>query len=98
MPKTYTPPQGFETTPRPPIQLFPLEKPSAQIATRGYDAETKTLALTFTRGTGAIYHYPDFQSEQWAAFLVADSAGGFFGKVVKPLAFKKFPAEPAPEA
>lgn len=98
MPKTYTPPQAFETTPRPPIQLCALEKPSAQIATRGYDAESKTLALTFTRGTGAIYHYPDFQPEQWAAFLVADSAGGFFGKVIKPLPFKKFPAEPATEA
>ena len=97
MPKTYTPPQAAETAPRPKIVLAPLEKPSAQIAMRGYDPETKTLALTFTRGNGAIYHYPDFSPEQWGAFLVADSAGGYFGKVVKPLPFKKYPAEPISE-
>lgn len=95
--KPYTPPQSFETEPRPKIALAPLEKPSAQIAMRGYDAETQTLALTFTRGQGQIYHYPGFTPEQWAAFLVADSAGGYFGKVVKPMAFKKYPAEPKAE-
>jgi len=94
--KPYTPPQAFETMPRPLIVLAPLEKPSNQIATRGYDPATQTLALTFTRGNGAIYCYPGFTPEQWAAFLVADSAGGHFGKVIKPLAFKKFPADPAP--
>lgn len=94
--KPYTPPQAFETDPRPKIALAALEKPSAQIATRGYDAGTQTLALTFARGTGAIYHYAGFTPEQWGAFLVADSAGGYFGKVIKPMAFKKFPSEPAP--
>lgn len=97
MPKLYTPPQATETTPRPKIALQPIEPPSSQIAMRGYDAETKTLALTFTRGNGAIYHYPDFDAEAWAAFLVADSAGTFFGKRIKPMAFKKYPAETAPK-
>lgn len=91
--KTYTPPQAFETTPRPPIKLSPIEPPSSQIATRGYDAATQTLALTFTRGQGQIYHYPEFSAEDWAAFLVADSAGKFFGAKIKPMAFKKYPPE-----
>lgn len=98
MPKTYTPPQGFETTPRPRIALYPLDPPSSQIAERGYDPATKTLALKFTRGQGQIYHYPDFEPGTWDEFVLAESAGKFFGSKIKPLAFKKFPAEPAPEA
>lgn len=98
MPKTYTPPQAFEKTPRPRIALHPLGKPSSQIATRGYDPASQTLALTFTRGQGQIYHYPDFTPAQWDEFILADSAGIFFGKVIKPLPFKKYPAEPAPGA
>lgn len=98
MPKTYTPPQAFETTPRPPIAHTPVEPPSSQIATRGYDAATQTLVLTFTRGPGSIYLYPNVDAETWAAFLAADSAGKFFGSRIKTLPFKKYPAEPAAEA
>jgi len=98
MPKTYTPPQAFEMTPRLPIELVALDPPSSQIAARGYHPETKTLALTFTRGIKSVYHYPDFPPEQWEAFMAADSAGKFFGANIKPMPFKKYPADPIPEA
>ena len=93
MPKTYTYPQAFETTPRPSITLVALDPPSSQIAERGYDPATKTLALTFTRGIKSLYCYPDFPPEQWDAFLAAESAGKFFGAHIKALPFKKYPAE-----
>lgn len=96
MTKTNTPPQGFETNARPPIALTPVT--SNQVAAVGYDAETKTLAVTFTRGPGSIYHYPDVQPETHAAFIGAESIGKFFGEHIKTLPFLKFPAEAAAPA
>ena len=93
MAKTYTPPQAFETEPRPQIQLNHVE--SSQVESIGYDPETKTLAVRSTRGPGAIYHYTDVSPEAHAAFVFADSIGTYFGEHIKPLPFKKYPAEPA---
>lgn len=92
MPKTYTAPQDFTHEPRPQIELKPVD--SSQVKAVGYDPETKTLAVTFTRGVGAIYHYPDVSSETHAAFISSDSIGSFFGHHIKSLPFKKFAAEP----
>lgn len=92
MTKTFTPAQPFTDEPRHQIELSPVE--SNQVKAVGYDPETKTLAVTFTRGTGAIYHYPDVTPEQHAAFIGAESIGSHFGKHIKPLSFKKFAAEP----
>lgn len=47
-PRTYTPPQPYTDEPRPPIALSPVV--SSQVAAIGYDEESKTLAVTFTRG------------------------------------------------
>jgi len=47
-PRTYTPPQPYNDEPRPPIALSPVV--SSQVAAIGYDEESKTLAVTFTRG------------------------------------------------
>lgn len=98
MPKTYTPPQGFETEPRPQIQLNQVE--SSQVEAIGYDPETKTLAVRFTRGPGAIYHYLDVSPEAYEDFKAGrlgedrePSIGVFFGQYIKPLPFKKYPAE-----
>jgi hypothetical protein len=71
---------------------------SSQVAAVGYDEATKTLAVTFTRGTGAIYHYLNVEPQLHRDFMAAESIGSFFGKHIKPLAFKKYPAPVASEA
>lgn len=71
------------------IQMTPVE--SNQIAAIGYDDATSTLAVTFTRGTGAIYHYPNVSRETYDAFMEAESKGNFFGQHIKNLPFEKFP-------
>lgn len=65
---------------------------STQVHAIGYDPCTKTLAVTFTRGTGAIYHYPQVEPQVYADFMAAESKGNFFGKHIKSLPFAKFQA------
>lgn len=71
-----------------PIPMRPVE--SNQVKAIGYDEATKTLAVTFTRGAGAIYHYPNVEPDLYAEFIGAESIGTFFGKHIKALPFKKF--------
>jgi len=92
MPKTYTAPAPFSDEQPLVINMTPVE--SNQVAAIGYDAGTKTLAVTFTRG-GALYQYPDVEPDVHAAFIGAESIGKFFGAHIKTLPFKKFKA---PEA
>ena len=66
-----TEPQAFSTNQRPEIPMAQVE--SHQIACIGYEATTKTLAVQFTRGTGAIYHYPNVEQGTFAAFMAAES-------------------------
>ena len=66
---------------------------SNQVAAVGYDAATKTLALSFTRGPGHIYHYPNVEQKTYDDMMAAESKGTFFGQHIKPLAFDKFPAQ-----
>ncbi len=101
MPRTHTPPQATETEPRPPISLQRVQ--SSQVAAVGYDPETKTLAVQFkSKATGEtpvpVYHYPGVTIETHDEFIRADSVGTYFGAKIKPLAFKKYPAEPLPPA
>jgi len=77
------------------IPLTPVQ--SGQVKAIGYDASTKTLAVTFTRGPGTIYHYSGVEPEMHADFLQAESIGTFFGHHIKALEFKKF-APPANDA
>ena len=86
--RAYTPPQTYTDEPRPAIALSPVV--STQVAAIGYDQDSKTLAVTFTRGEGAIYHYPDVEPETFVAMKTADSVGAFFGQHIKPLPFKKY--------
>lgn len=90
MPKEYKPPQAFEEGACPAIEMKPVT--SNQVAAVGYCAESKTLAVTFTRGGGAVYHYPDVSPEQHAAFIGAESIGTHFGQHIKALPFRKYPA------
>lgn len=91
MPKTFPVPQAFSDKPRHPIALKPVK--SSQVSHIGYDEATKTLAVQFSRGTGAIYHYPGVTKEHHAAFVNAESIGVHFGKHIKSLPFNKFAAE-----
>lgn len=89
MPKTYTPPAPFnDPAERLEIPLTPVE--SGQVKAIGYDSATKTLAVTFTRGPGTEYQYPNVEPDLHAAFISAESIGTFFGNHIKPLSFKKF--------
>lgn len=91
--KTFSAPQAYVDDQRPQIELVPVE--SNQVKAIGYDAASKTLAVTFNHGKGAIYHYPDVAPETHAAFIGAESIGRFFGQHIKPLPFKKYRPEPA---
>lgn len=91
MPKTYAAPAAFnDPAERLEIPLTPVE--SSQVKAIGYDAATKTLAVTFTRGPGTEYQYMNVEPALHAAFIGADSIGTFFGQHIKPLEFKKFAA------
>lgn len=72
------------------IPMEPVE--SNQVKAIGYDPATKTLAVTFTRGPGSIYHYPNVEPGLHVNFMQAESKGTFFGKNIKELPFDKFPA------
>jgi hypothetical protein len=73
---------------RPDIALHEVK--SSQVKSVGHDPKTNTLAVQFTRGTGAIYHYPNVSSEAHQAFVKADSIGVHFGKHIKSLPFDKY--------
>ncbi|MDP9992018.1 hypothetical protein J2W28_001046 [Variovorax boronicumulans] len=90
MPKTYAAPQDFSEEEYVAIPMTPVE--SNQVAAVGYDAARRTLSVTFTRGTGAIYQYPNCDAKLHADFMAAESKGKYFGAHVKALPFKKFKA------
>lgn len=91
-----TTPADSTDEPMPNIALTPVT--SNQVAAIGYDPATKTLAVTFTRGTGAVYHYPNVEPKVHTDFLAAESIGKFFGAHIKALPFKKYAPEPGPKA
>lgn len=71
-----------------PIPLAPVT--SNQVAAIGHDPATNTLAVTFTRTPGHVYHYPGVSAKQHAEFVGAESIGKHFGKHFRALPFKKF--------
>ncbi len=93
--KKFAEPQAYTDKTRPAIALEPVK--SSQVKAIGYDAATQTLAVTFARGAGAIYHYPNVKPETYEAFRQAGSIGKFFGEHIQALPFEKFKAEPEAE-
>jgi hypothetical protein len=87
MPKTFPVVAAFSEGEPLPIALVPVE--SNQVAAIGYDPVTKTLAVSFTRGS-ALYQYPAVEPETHAAFMAAESVGKFFAANIKNLPFEKF--------
>jgi hypothetical protein len=74
--------------PIPDISLSAVK--SSQVKEVGYDPATKTLAVTFAHGKGAVYHYPGVTQEAFDAFKGAESIGTHFGKHIKSLPFDKY--------
>ncbi len=85
-----TAPAAFSEKEYKAIPMTPVQ--SNQVAAVGYDAASKTLALTFARGPGQIYHYPGVAQKTYDDMMAAESKGAFFGQHIKPLGFDKFPA------
>tara|TARA_R110001599_G_scaffold171353_1_gene362400 strand:- start:427677 stop:427931 length:255 start_codon:yes stop_codon:yes gene_type:complete len=65
---------------------------SSQISSIGHDPETNTLAIQFPSksGAGSVYHYGNFDAEDFAKFQQAESKGAHFGKYIKPFK-EKYP-------
>ncbi len=93
MSKSYV--AAAEYTKEPYVAIPLVAVKSNQVAAVGYSPERKTLAVTFTRGAGAIYHYPNVEPKDHAAFIAAESIGRHFGQHIQGRAFLKFPP-PAP--
>lgn len=56
--------------------------PSQVIAEHSYDAQTRTLFITFT--SGELYAYLRVEPEVYAAFRAAPSLGRFFAYAIRP--------------
>lgn len=69
MTRQFTAPAAFTDKPYEPIHMVPVE--SNQVKAIGYDAATNTLACSFTRGPGHIYHYPNVSPELHADYAAA---------------------------
>jgi hypothetical protein len=80
---------------RPFIPLQPVT--SNQVKAIGFDSDSKTLAVTFTRGPGNVYHYENVSPDLAHQFRTADSIGSFFGEHIAVLPSKKFAPDAAPK-
>lgn len=65
------------------ITLVAVE--SSQIASIGYDAASKTLAIAFKKKNGppSVYHYDNVPADVHQQFMAAESKGRFFGANIK---------------
>lgn len=93
---SYKAPAAFSDKAYKHIPMTPVT--SGQIKAIGHDSASNTLAVTFTRGPGTIYHYQNVSADQHAAFMGAESKGTFFGQNIKALPFDKFSADKGAEA
>jgi len=93
MPKASSAPAPFNDD-KERIDVAMTSVQSNQVKEIGYDAATKTLAVTFTRGAGAIQIGRATRRTPVTDFLVAESIGRFFGEHIQPRPFKKFKAAP----
>lgn len=56
---------------------------SSNISAIGYDAQTKTLAISFTNGT--MYNYHGVPVETWNGLESASSKGAYFAQNIKKM-------------
>ena len=96
---TRKPAQAVETDPRPPITLIRVK--SDQLACLGYDPATMTMAAQYRPQSGNaahVYHYPGILPQAYEAARSPEMTGTQFRALIKGLPFKKYAAEPIPEA
>jgi hypothetical protein len=67
------------------MQRVPVE--SRSIASIGYAPQERVLELEF-RQSREIYRYFDVPSEEYTAFLAADSKGTFLNQQFKPRGYR----------
>lgn len=91
--RAWKPAQAFSDKEYEPIPMAKVE--SSQIRSIGYDLKRKTLAVTFARGPGHIYHYPDVDARVYENFMCSQSKGDYFAAHIKDLPFDKFQAREA---
>lgn len=91
MPRDFTPAIDCTTEDRAPIRLKAVD--SSQIKAIGYCEDSQTLAVSFTRGPGNVYHYEGVAPDQAKAFMTADSLGSHFGEHIAKLPSKKYRPE-----
>lgn len=96
MSRAYIPSTDCTDLARPPIALQPVT--SNQVRAIGYDHDSKTLAVSFTRGAQNVYHYPEVAPETACAFLMAESLGKHFGEHISKLPSLKYGPELAAQA
>ena len=87
-PRKFPEPQAYSDKPRPAIPLTPVE--SSQVGAVGYDEASKTLAVQFKHGAGAIYHYAGVEPKLYQDFISSESLGKFHGQHIKALPFEKY--------
>lgn len=81
-PKRVIPTKHISEVPQ--IALEPVV--SSQVQAIGHDAATNTLAIRFPGWEGkpgTLYHYANFNAEQFAEFAAAPSIGTFFTQKIK---------------
>lgn len=88
MPRAFTPAIDCTHEERPQIDLQPVT--SNQVGAIGYCHDRKTLAVSFARGPGNVYHYENVEPEQACAFFMAESLGTHFGQHIAKLPSKKY--------
>lgn len=88
MPRDYTPAIDCTNEQRQAIALQPVT--SNQIAAIGYSHDTKTLAVSFTRGAGHVYEYPNVEPDTACGFFMAESLGRHFGEHISKLPSRKY--------
>jgi len=83
-PKRIVPTKHISEVPQ--ITLEPVPVASSQVHSFGHDPETNTLAIRFPGFDGApgsLYHYANFNAQQFAEFAAAPSIGTFFIRQIK---------------
>jgi hypothetical protein len=61
--------------------------PSTSIASIGYVPKNRELEIEF-RASGDVYRYFDVPTEEYAAFMAAESKGIYLNQVFKPRGYR----------
>jgi len=63
------------------IEMKAPRNPSSQVMSMGYDAETQTMAVQFSRG--GVYHYEGVSPQTFEAMHAHESPGTYLHQNIK---------------